>query len=86
MSLYDKSEEYLLQSMEIREKVLGKDHPHYASTLESLADLCINKSQFKRAQLYLTELANLNQSFLQRAQHHLPESEMKNICQSLCCK
>ncbi|MBK6543757.1 MAG: tetratricopeptide repeat protein [Saprospiraceae bacterium] len=77
MSLYDKSEEYLLQSMEIREKVLGKDHPHYASTLESLADLCINKSQFKRAQLYLTELANLNQSFLQRAQHHLPESEMK---------
>ncbi len=55
---YPESEKWYLQSITIRKKVLGKEHPDFAASLNSLANLYKEMGQYEKAEpLYLESKA-----------------------------
>lgn len=44
------AEQFLKRSLEMRERVLGPDHPDYAQSLNNLAALCNEKKQYEKAE------------------------------------
>ena len=48
---YEKAEPLYLESMQVLEKAVGKEHPDYAGACNNLAILYKNKKQYEKAEL-----------------------------------
>ena len=78
MSDYEKAEILNLEAIAIWEKLLGKEHPDYAHSLNDLAELYTRMGNYEKAKPLFDELANLNQSLITKALHHLSERELNS--------
>ena len=50
MGAYDRAEPLYRQALEIRKKVLGEEHPDYATSLNNLAELYCAMGAYDRAE------------------------------------
>ncbi|MBK9722535.1 MAG: CHAT domain-containing protein [Saprospiraceae bacterium] len=77
MGNYEKAEPLYLESKAIYEKSFGKEHPDYARSLSNLAHLFKDMGNYEKAEPLYLELSSVNQKLLEKALHHLSESELK---------
>ncbi|MBL7782232.1 MAG: tetratricopeptide repeat protein [Saprospiraceae bacterium] len=76
---YEKAEPYYLECKNIWGKVLGVEHPDYAASLSKLVTLYQNMGQYDKAEPFLLELSTVNKRVIERALHHLSESELNDF-------
>lgn len=62
------AEKFLLQALEIQERLLGPTHPHTARSLHNLGALCLAREEYPRAEEYLTRALAIRRQAL-RPQH-----------------
>ena len=79
MGQYEKAEPPYLEAKNIWEKALGREHPDYAASLNNLANLYSVMSQYEKAEPFLLELSSVNRRIIERALHHLSESELNDF-------
>jgi hypothetical protein len=75
MGEYQKVEPLYLQALQIREKTLGKTHPHYGFSLGGLADLYRREGQYQKAQPLLREVNEQMLSQIENVYPALSEKE-----------
>jgi len=61
---YAEAEKWLLDSKSIRETVLGKDHPDYAASLNSLASLSMEMGNYEKAERLFLESKTIREKAL----------------------
>jgi CHAT domain-containing protein len=76
MGNYEKAEPLLLESKAIREKAQGKEHPNYAWSLSSLANIYEIQNRFAESAPLLTQKYALDQARLSKAISFLSEREL----------
>ena len=76
---YDKAERPYLEAKEIWGKALGSEHPDYAANLSRLAALYQRMGQYEKVEPLLLELSSINRRIIERALHHLSESELNEF-------
>ena len=64
MGDYKKAEPYYLQALAIRKKVLGEEHPDYASSLSNLGDLYFKMRDYKKAETYCLQALAIQKKVL----------------------
>ncbi|WP_353482845.1 CHAT domain-containing tetratricopeptide repeat protein [Haliscomenobacter sp.] len=79
MGQYEKAEPPYLEAKNIWGKALGREHPDYAASLNNLANLYSVMSQYEKAEPFLLELSSVNRRIVERALHHLSESELNDF-------
>jgi CHAT domain-containing protein/tetratricopeptide (TPR) repeat protein len=79
MGQYEKAEPPYLEAKNIWGKALGREHPDYAASLNNLANLYSVMSQYEKAEPFLLELSSVNRRIIERALHHLSESELNDF-------
>ncbi len=61
---YSKAELFYIETKEIRERVLGKEHPDYVETCFSLSELYYVMNNFRKAELLLIETKEIREKVL----------------------
>ena len=61
---YKKAEPYYLQALAIQKKVLGEEHPDYASSINDLGTLYINMGDYKKAEPYYLQALAIQKKVL----------------------
>ena len=79
MGQYEKAEPPYLEAKTIWGKVLGREHPDYAATLSKLVGLYQGMGQYEKVEPLLLELSSVNRRVIERALHHLSESELNDF-------
>ena len=64
MGQYEKAEPLYKQALEIRKRVLGEDHPDYASSLNNLALLYRDMGQYEKARPLLQQALEIRKRAL----------------------
>ena len=76
---YEKAEQPYLEARTIWGKALGREHPDYAANLSRLVRLYQDMGQYEKVEPLLFELSSVNRRIIERAIHHLSESELNDF-------
>ncbi|MFN0035681.1 MAG: CHAT domain-containing protein, partial [Saprospiraceae bacterium] len=79
MGQYEKAEPPYLEAKTIWGKALGREHPDYAANLSRLVRLYQDMGQYEKVEPLLLELSSVNRRIIERALHHLSESELNDF-------
>ena len=79
MGQYEKAEPPYLEAKTIWGKALGREHPDYAANLSRLVRLYQDMGQYEKVEPLLFELSSVNRRIIERAIHHLSESELNDF-------
>jgi len=61
---YSQAEKYYLEAIDIKEKIFGKDHPSYATSLNNLGLLYVKMGDYSQAEKYYLEAKNIFEKVL----------------------
>lgn len=64
MGDYGKAEPLYLESLDMREKVLGKEHSNYVESLNNLAALYLDDEKYQKAETFYLEVLNTREKVL----------------------
>ena len=79
MGEYAKAEPLYRQAMEIHKKVLGEEHPDYATSLDNLSSLYYGMGEYSQAEPLLRQALAIRKKVL--GEEHLTSAEAKwHLC------
>lgn len=75
---FEKAEEYIMDSLKIREEILGKEHPDYAWSLDSYSDILVAQERYDEAVEVMEEVISIRKKVLS-LEHKYTQKAIKKL-------